>query len=147
MNNIKQGEYISYSPIIYYEEDFRKLKDIPILEDGQLYIYIMLSMPQGNVKIGKTTNIEQRLRSLSGSNGAGNKIIALYCSPATYLYSMENTCHNHYDFARIPNTEWFRGDKVNFNEVVKYVDGLFHQKGYETCNNLRKKIIEEKKEK
>lgn len=144
MNEKNQGNL--HSPIIYTEENMHLLKDIPILNNEQLYIYVMLSMPQGNVKIGKTTNIEQRLKSLSGSNGAGNKIVALYCSPATYLSSIEGTCHSHYDFARIPKTEWFKGDKVDFGEVVNYVDGLFHTSSYERCNELRKKIIEEKKE-
>lgn len=141
----KEKERTSYSPTIYTKENIKLLRQIPVLEDGQLYIYVMLSS-NGNVKIGKTTNIIQRLKSLSGSNGAGNKITALYCSTATYLYSIEHTCHNHYDFARIPGTEWFDASKVDFNEVVEYVDGLFYTKGYETCNELRRKIIMEKKD-
>ena len=144
MNKKENGDN---SPIIYTEDNMHLLKDVPILNDGQIYIYVMLSMPQGNVKIGKTTNIEQRLRSLSGSNGAGNKIVSLYCSPATYIHSLEHTCHNHYEFARIPKTEWFRGDKVIFSEVVEYIDGLFSSSSYERCNELRKKIYEEKKDK
>jgi len=136
----------TYSPTIYTKENIKLLKQIPILEDDQLYIYVMLSS-NGNVKIGKTTNIVQRLMSLSGSNGYGEKITTLYCSPSTYIQSIESTCHNHYHFARISGTEWFDGRKVNFNEVVKYVDGLFHSKGFETCNELRKKIVMEKKDK
>lgn len=142
----KEKEKISYSPTIYTKENIRLLKSIPILEDGQIYIYVMLSS-NGNVKIGKTINIQQRLTSLSGSNGGGSKITSLYCSPSTWIQSIEGTCHNHYDFARIPGTEWFDGNKVDFNEVVKYVDRLFHTKGYETCNELRRKIIVEKKDK
>lgn len=143
----KEKENTSYSPTIYTKENIKLLKQIPVLEDEQLYIYVMLNSPQGNIKIGKTTNIVQRLISLSGSNGGGSKITKLYCSPATYLYSIEHTCHNHYHFARIPGTEWFDGCKVDFNEVVEYVDRLFYTKGYETCNELRRKIIMEKKDK
>jgi len=142
----KEKEIVSYYPIIYTKENIRLLKSIPILEDGQIYIYVMLSS-NGNVKIGKTTNIIQRLKSLSGSNGGGSKITSLYCSPSTWIQSIEGTCHNHYDFARIPGTEWFDGNKVDFNEVVIYVDRLFYTKGYETCNELRRKIIMEKKDK
>lgn len=142
----KEKERNSYSPIIYTKENIKLLKQIPVLEDEQLYLYVMLCS-NGNVKIGKTTNIVQRLISLSGSNGYGEKITTLYCSPATYLYSIEHTCHNHYHFARIPGTEWFDGDKVDFNEVVWYVDGLFHSDGFKKCNELRKKIIMEKKDK
>ena len=136
---------LSYSPIIYTRENIKQLKSIPILEDEQLYIYVMLST-NGNVKIGRTTNIVQRLKSLSGSNGGGSKITALYCSPSTYLYTLESTCHNHYHFARIPGTEWFDGNKVDFNEVVAYVDGLFHSEGFERCNEVRRKFIEKEKE-
>lgn len=145
----KEKEITSHSsttsPTIYTKENIKLLKQIPILEDEQLYIYVMLSSNQ-NVKIGKTTNIIQRLKSLSGSNGGGSKITALYCSPATYLYSIETTCHNHYHLARIPGTEWFDGNKVDFDEVVAYVDGLFHSESFERCNELRRKVIMEKKD-
>ena len=36
----------------------------PLLEDGQLYIYVVENYPQGYIKIGKSTNIQQRLKSL-----------------------------------------------------------------------------------
>jgi len=61
-------ENISYSPTIYTKYNISLLKSVPILEDGQMYIYVMLNS-NGNIKIGKTTNIIQRLKSLSGSNG------------------------------------------------------------------------------
>jgi len=143
---IKEKENTSYlsvhSPIIYTKENVKLLKEVPILNDGKIYIYVMLNSPQGNIKIGKTTNIVQRLKSLSGSNGGGNKIVKLYCSPATWLNSIEGTCHNHYHYARMQGTEWFDGNKVDFNEVVNYVNGLFYSKGYETCNELRRKMKE-----
>lgn len=129
----------SNSPTIYTRDNIVLLKEVPVLEDGQIYIYVILNST-GNVKIGKTTNIQQRLTSLSGSNGGGAKISALYCSPATWIHGIEETCHNHYHFARIIGTEWFDGNKVYFEEVVKYVDGLFHTKGYEICNELRRDL-------
>lgn len=135
------------SSIIYTRDNISLLRKIPVLEDEQLYIYVMLNSPQGNIKIGRTTNIIQRLTSLSGSNGGSNKISKIYVSPATYLYSIEHTCHNHYHFARIPGTEWFDGNKVDFNEVVEYVDGLFHSESFKRCNELRRKVIMEKKDK
>lgn len=136
---------VSHSPIIYTKDNIKLLRQIPVLDDGQIYIYVMLNYPQQNIKIGKTTDIVQRLKSLSGSNGGGSKIVALYCSPATWLQTMEESCHNHYHFARISGTEWFDGNKLDFKEVVNYVDGLFHLKSFETCNELRKKIIESNK--
>ena len=127
------------------KENIKLLRNVPNLEDGQIYIYVILNSPQGNIKIGKTTNIIQRLKSLAGSNGGGNKIVKLYCSPSTWMQSIEGTCHNHYHFARIPGTEWFDGNKIDFNEVVEYVDGLFHSKGFEKCNELRRRFIEKKR--
>ena len=142
---MEQKENLLFSPTIYTKDNIGLLKSIPILEDGQIYIYVMLNT-LGNVKIGKTTDIVQRLKSLSGSNGGGAKITALYVSPfSTYMQSMEGTCHNHYHFARIPDTEWFDGRKIDFNEVVKYVDSLFHSESFERCNELRRKFIENKK--
>ena len=140
----QNGNNTSHFPTIYTRENIKLLKEKPVLEDGQIYIYVMLNSI-GNVKIGKTTNIQQRLVSLSGSNSGGSKIISLYCSPSTWMQSMETTCHNHYHFARIPDTEWFDGTKVDFKEVVEYVDGLFHMESFKTCNELRKKVIESKK--
>lgn len=142
----KEKEKTSYSPTIYTKENIIKLKSIPVLDDGQVNIYVILNSPQGNIKIGKTTNIIQRLTSLSGSNGGSNKISKIYVSPPTYLQTMEGTCHSHYHFARIPGTEWFDGNKVDFNEVVGYVDGLFRTSGYKLCNEVRRKFIEEEKE-
>ena len=144
---MQENKNTSYSPTIYTKENIKLLRDIPVLEDKQIYIYVMLSSNR-NVKIGKTTNIIQRLKSLSGSNGYGEKITALYVSPfPTYMQSIEGTCHNHYHFARIAGTEWFDGNKVDFDEVVEYVDGLFHSESFDRCNELRKKIIMEKKDK
>ena len=130
--------------MIYDSKNIIKLKELPVLEDGQIYVYVMLNYPQGNIKIGQTTNILQRLQSLSGSNGGGNRIVKLYVSPSTYVTSIEKTCHNHYDWYRIKGTEWFNGDKLIFDEVVEYVDDLFKTESYRTCNKLRKVQAEKK---
>lgn len=124
--------------------DKKDLEKIPVLDGKQVYIYVLLNSPAGNIKIGKTTNLAQRIQSLSGSNSAGNKIVKWYCSPATYLHNLEKICHNQFGYARIPKTEWFDGTKVNFDEVIEYVESLFISKDYERCNELRRKIIEGK---
>ena len=141
---MEQKENLLFSPTVYTKDNIGLLKLIPVLEDGQIYIYVILNT-LGNIKIGKTTNIYQRIQSLSGSNGGGSKIYEIYCSPSTWLQSIEGTCHNHYHFARIQGTEWFDGTKVDFKEVVDYVDGLFHTEKFKTCNELRRKVIESKK--
>ena len=141
---MEQKENLLFSPTIYTQDNIGLLKSMPILEDGQIYIYVILNS-MGNVKIGKTTNIMQRLQSLSGSNGGGSKITKAYCSPSTWIQSIEETCHNHYHFARINGTEWFDGSKVCFSEVVEYVNGLFHTDSFRRCNELRRSIAEKNK--
>ena len=132
---------------IYTSRNIHELAvDKPPLEDGQIYIYVLLNDPSGNVKIGKTTNILQRHKSLSGSNGGGNRIVACYCSPPTWMQSMEGTCHNHYEWCRIKGTEWFDGKHLSFEEVVEYIDGLFHSESFQRCNDLRRKMIKGIKE-
>ena len=127
----------------------KDIKDFPILEEPKLYIYIMLN-DTGKVKIGKTKNIKQRYQSLCGSNGQGNKIIKLCCSPSSYLYTLENIMHDKFVRYRIPNTEWFY-DKTDttgellFNMAVNELTLLFSSDEYKKCNALRKKVCEEKK--
>lgn len=133
--------------MIYTSKNISELKNVPVLDDGEIYIYVMLNYPQGNIKIGQTTNIQQRLQSLSGSNNGGNHIVKLYLSPSTYVISSEKAFHNHYDRYRIPNTEWFDGNKLKFEDVVEFVDKQFKMKSYEICNKLRKELYEKEQEK
>ena len=120
----------------------KDLKEYPILEEPMVYIYIFLNNA-GKVKIGKTKDIQQRYMSLCGSNSAGDKIIKVFISPSTYLYSIEKTMHNKFDKYRIPNTEWFydpsdcNGEKL-FNNVFNELKILFSSDSYKRCNNLRK---------
>ena len=121
---------------------YMNLSDIQetVADENQLYIYVLQNYPQGNIKIGRTTNPAQRFRSLSGSNNGGNKILRVAISPMTYLYSIETTCHTHFDRYRIPNTEYF--EKLSFEEAVAFIDGLFNSKSYSICNQIRKEVYE-----
>ena len=127
----------------------KDIKEFPILEEPKLYIYIMLN-DSGKVKIGKTKNIQQRYQSLCGSNGQGNKIIKLFCSPSTYLNTIEKIIHNKFSKYRIPNTEWFydkeesTGEKL-FVNVIEELQLLFSSASYKRCNDLRKILYEDKK--
>lgn len=120
----------------------KELEKIPVLEDGQIYIYVLLNSA-GSIKIGKTTNLPNRIQSLSGSNAAGEYIVDWYCSPATWLHNIEKIAHDHFRYARMSG-EWFDGTKVQFNEAVRYIQTLFESKDYARCNELRRKIHEEK---
>ena len=120
--------------------DKKELEYIPILEDGQIYIYVIKNSAN-NIKIGKTTNLSQRIQSLSGSNGAGETIVDVYCSPSTWLHNIEKIAHDHFRYARLSG-EWFDGSKITFYDAIEYVRGLFDSRDYESCNELRKRIVE-----
>ena len=131
--------------MMYDERTGKDLKDIPILEEPLLRIYIMHNIA-GKIKIGMTKNIYQRYQSLCGSNSAGDNIDRVLCSPSTYLYSIEITMHNKFDRYRIPNTEWFydkkdpSGEKL-YKEACNYLHSLFSSAGYKRCNETRKRYI------
>ena len=118
--------------------DIHDIKEEP-LEKGQYYIYVLENTPQGTIKIGRSSNIKVRCNSLSGSNGGGNKLKKIAVSKPTYLYSLEKTLHDIYDFARIEG-EWFDGNKITFNQVVNKLESLMNSDSYELVNNIRKQI-------
>lgn len=126
----------------------KDLKNLPILNEPKIYIYLMLN-DVGKLKIGKTRNIQKRYQSLGGSNGQGNKIISVFCSEETYVASIESTMHDKLSQYRIPNTEWFY-DKYDttgrnlFLLAMQEINLLFSSASYNKCNELRKKVYEEK---
>lgn len=114
-------------------------------EKQELYnIYVLLN-DIGNIKIGITTNFKQRLQSLSGSNGGGNKIVHYYCSPTTYLYTLERVMHLKYNAYRIKGTEWFYDKTLKYEDVVNELKNIFTTDEYRICNELRKQLCEKHK--
>ena len=129
---------------IYNSKNIIELKELPILEDGSYYIYCMLNSPAHNIKIGITTNIVQRLQSLSGSNGGGSRIVKLAVSNPTFCASAEKAFHEKYARFRIEGTEWFDGAKLTFEEVVSEIENQFSTKSYKVCNEIRKELAEKR---
>ena len=127
---------------------YKDLNDLEVLPKGKLYIYIMLN-DAGKVKIGKTHNIYKRYLSLCGSNGQGNKILKVYVSSSTYLYTIESIMHNKFNKYRIKGTEWFSDKNDSYGNVLyeKAVDELellFSSDNYDKNNELRKSIYRKK---
>lgn len=121
------------------ERTHQDLKSIPVAEKNQKYIYIMENI-EHKFKIGITEDINKRYHSLCGSNSQGNKIIKVYCSPATYMYiTFENIMDTIFDGYRIPNTEWFYDDYdiLEFEDIVYRLEELFNNPSYEKLNKLR----------
>lgn len=122
----------------------KDLKDISILEEPMIYVYIMLNS-NGKVKIGKTKDIYKRYLSLCGSNSQGNEITDVFVSPCTYINTLETIMHDKFAKYRIPKTEWFH-DKSDpdgtslFYNAIKELELLFSSDDYKRCNDLRKSI-------
>ena len=117
------------------------LKTIKVLDAPMLYIYVM-NTESGKVKIGKTTNIEQRYQSLSGSNSQGNPITSVYCSKATSLYTIERIMHDHFARYRLEDTEWFvdASDATKtklFDAACAKLERLFESPGCSHANDVR----------
>lgn len=100
----------------------------------QYNIYV-LENDEGLIKIGITTDFEQRKRSLSGSNGAGHKIVREYVSIPTALYSLEHIMHDHFAEYRKPGSEWFEG--ITFESAVEYLVKLTSSDEFVKCNAVR----------
>ena len=105
------------------------------MENNIYYIYI-LENDAHLIKIGITQNFNNRLISLSGSNGGGHKIINQFVSEPTYMRSLERVMHIHFSKYRIKGTEWFKD--LTFSEAVNKLEEYFNSKSYQTANNLRK---------
>ena len=112
-----------------------KMVNLPKIEDIQYYIYA-IENELGYVKIGISQDITQRVRSLSGSNTGGNKIIRIAVSNPTYLKTLENTFHSMFNNYRIANTEWFKG--ITFEEIIIKMNETFNSDSYFKCNEMRK---------
>ena len=117
----------------------------PELIQGQYLIYV-LENSDGDIKIGISKHIEDRLRSLTGSNSAGKTITKIAISEPTYLRTIETNAHNHFNPARIEG-EWFNGKIITFEDVIFYIDSIFNSDRYPILNSMRKKYSYSKRNK
>lgn len=122
----------------------KKISDVneQPLEDDRWYIYVVKNSPQGNIKIGRSRNPKSRFRALSGSNSGGNKLVLFAISDPTWVYFIERMAHEHFSWERIKDTEWFNGKKLEFLEVVDYIDSIFEHKCYEGVNKRIEKNLQ-----
>ena len=119
-----------------------ELKNIPKLDKNLYYIYVLKNNPQGNIKIGRSHNIQVRMQNLAGSNNGGNYIETIAVSEPTYLYTLESALHNHFHEARIQGTEWFDGTKITMDEIIQYIDTFFQSEQYRRLNDSRRLYVE-----
>ena len=103
----------------------------------QIYI---LHNTFGHVKIGVSTDFNQRLKQLKGSNGGGAKIDEFWASRPTLLYTLERVMHGIYQDNRIEGTEWF--ENLDFKEIVAKVEELMNTDEFKLCENVRKEFYQ-----
>lgn len=125
--------------IYHLPNDKEKLRCVPELDKHLCYIYAMKN-EIGKIKIGRTRNVFKRYSSLSGSNSQGNQIDIVYCSPATFLQSVEAALHTKFNKHRINGTEWF-SNTLDFNDVVFEINKIFNSDEYKRCNSVRKESL------
>jgi hypothetical protein len=123
-------------------EDFKIIKEERLEDKSQFYLYV-LENSQGNIKIGKSSNIKERIKSLSNSNSGGNKLIRVAISPPTYITFLERTLHEHYHTYRLDG-EWFDGHKISFEDIVEFIDTKIFNDGFQARDLRYKKIVEDK---
>ena len=90
---------------------------------GKMKNIYVLENEFGNVKIGVSCNVKERVKTLSMQGGF--KITRLFFTePCSNSYKLENKCHKHFSKNRISG-EWF---DIDFLEVKRYVNELFSKR-------------------
>lgn len=79
-----------------------------------MYIYLIQSLETGQYKIGRTKNINKRLKSLQTGNGGQLKLIDKFVS--NYSNKLEKYLHNIYSHENTVG-EWF---SLSISEVYEF---------------------------
>lgn len=97
------------------------------------YIYVLLNSA-GSIKIGHSDNPAKRIKSLSGSNGAGECIVKAYVTEPTCVTKLESMMQNYYSKYNIKGTEWFKG--ITFDEVCFKLNEEMQTESYKRYNEF-----------
>lgn len=119
-----------------------ELKNIKNFED-KLYGYVYVIDNGINVKIGCTSNLYNRMKSLSNSNSGGNVIKEIYYSPSSPIYrTIEKLMHEK--FSKYNSVgEWYKD--ISYKNVCNYLDALCNSPGFKRCSEERERFIEDRK--
>lgn len=113
-----------------------ELKDMDISE-GQEVVYVLLN-DEGYIKIGKTSNLFNRLQSLSGSNSSGHEIVRYYSTEPMYIARLvEKVCHNKFHRYQKNNSEWFYSPNLHYEDVIAYLENVVDSVDFERRNFKR----------
>lgn len=90
-----------------------------------MYIYLILSLESGQVKIGKTKDINKRINSLQTGNGGNLKIIDYFES--NYSNKLEKYLHNIFSHENTVG-EWFTlsvSEIYEFKTICKKMEKIY----------------------
>lgn len=111
------------------------VKTMPVYDlNDKGYVYVIDNGE--NIKVGSTTNLYDRMVSLSNSNGGGFTIKALYYSPANYIYkTLEKAMHLKLKDYQLVG-EWFNG--IPFIDVCNILNDFVNSASFKRCDAIRK---------
>lgn len=113
------------------------LKGLKKLKNGKAYNYILL-FSSGNIKIGLTTDIENRIQQLSNSNSGGYKLENYYISKPNYIANtVEKYMHFLYKNNRVEG-EFF--ENLNFEDVCNTLENIMNSNDFKISNQVRKEF-------
>ena len=108
-------------------------------EPGIGYVYIIEN--EMNIKIGRTSNPQNRFRQLSNSNSGGLTPLRLFVSEPMYIdKTIEHLMHQKFADHRVEG-EWFTD--VEFDAVKDELIKLCTSEEFQTCNKVRKDYSEQ----
>ena len=125
------------------EIDLVELEQIRSFPD-KLHGYVYVIDNGDAIKIGKTSNLLKRMKSLMNSNSGGHILKQLFYSPANAIYdTLEQIMHEKFKKYRTTG-EWFTG--ISFEEVSAALNELCNSRDFEVCNLVREEFLVRQRE-
>lgn len=100
-------------------------------EDRKGFVYLVLA-ETGHSKIGRTTNVDARLRNFRNSTPIGFQL--LHSFPADDSFTAERLLHKKFEGLRVRG-EWFALDQdgiQSIQQIVSFIDGKFMPTVFDT---------------
>lgn len=105
-------------------------------ENLKTYIYI-ISDGQ-NYKIGKSNDVEKRLRGLSTGNSKDLSIVCKYEIDSTYVSEVEKQLHNKFKQYNVKN-EWFSNA---IEKHIPQIKNIIEETVHDTNNKIEKPFVD-----
>lgn len=109
------------------------------------YVYLIRAHNSGGLhKIGKTLNLERRMRELKAGSGAQVKVIQL--SDEKWMHRVEQALHREFRHCRIPQSEMFNMTDEELETCCARMEYLTLNWRYQVDPEEQKRLAEERAE-